>query len=130
MTDTTAANRLVTATLAALLLLACTGCASIPGDPDSSDPWEPFNRGMYNFNDAVDKAIVAPVADAYLKLPDGGRTAIHNFFVNLGTPTTIINQFLQGKFERGLEDTMRFSRATKKTLDRPSPCGAFPRAIS
>lgn len=108
MTVTTAANRMLAPMLLALFSLACVGCASIPGESEASDPWEPFNRGMYNFNDTIDKAIVAPVADVYLKIPDGGRTAVHNFFVNLGTPTTIINQFLQGKFERGLEDTMRF----------------------
>lgn len=94
--------------LLGLFVLAGTGCVSIPGEPDPNDPWEPFNRSMYDFNDGIDKGIVAPIADVYLKLPPGGRGAIHNFFVNLGYPTTIINQFLQGKFERGMEDTMRF----------------------
>jgi len=63
---------------------------------------------MYDFNDGLDKDIIEPVANQYLKLPDGGRTAIHSFFVNLTYPVTAINQFLQGKFERGFEDTMRF----------------------
>ena len=94
--------------LFALFLFSSVGCVSIPGEPDPNDPWEPFNRSMYDFNDGIDKDIVAPLADVYLKLPDGGRNAIHNFFVNLGYPTTVINQFLQGKFERGFEDTMRF----------------------
>lgn len=92
----------------ALFILTGTGCVSIPGEPDPNDPWEPFNRSMYDFNDGIDKDIIAPIANAYLKIPDGGRKAIHNFFVNLGTPTTIINQFLQGKFQLGVEDTMRF----------------------
>ena len=104
----TAAIRPPAPMLLALFVLVGTGCVSIPGEPDPNDAWEPFNRSMYDFNDGLDKDIIAPVADAYLKLPDGGRTAIHSFFVNLGTPTTIINQFLQGKFERGFEDTMRF----------------------
>ena len=94
--------------LFAFFVVASTGCVSIPGEPDPNDPWEPFNRSMYDFNDGIDKDIVAPLANVYLKLPDGGRGAIHNFFVNLGYPTTIINQFLQGKVERGFEDTMRF----------------------
>ena len=42
---------------------------------------------MYDFNDGLDKDIIEPVADAYLKIPDGGRKAIHNFFVNLTYPT-------------------------------------------
>ena len=108
MIDATTAIRPLAPMLLALFVLAGTGCVSIPGEPDPNDTWEPFNRSMYDFNDSLDKAIVAPVADVYLKLPDGGRTAIHSFFVNLGYPTTIINQFLQGKFERGFEDTMRF----------------------
>ena len=101
-------SRLAALALLGLFVLAGTGCVSIPGEPDPNDPWEPFNRSMYDFNDGIDKDIIAPIADAYLKLPPGGRGAIHNFFVNLGYPTTIINQLLQGKFERGMEDTMRF----------------------
>lgn len=94
--------------LFALFVITSAGCVSVPGEPDPNDPWEPFNRSMYDFNDGIDKDLIAPVADVYLKLPGGGRTAIHNFFVNLSYPTTIVNQFLQGKFESGFEDTMRF----------------------
>jgi phospholipid-binding lipoprotein MlaA len=108
MFNMTTTNGPLALILLALFALSGAGCVSIPGEPDPNDPWEPFNRSMYDFNDGIDKDIVAPLADVYLKLPDGGRTAIHNFFVNLGYPTTAINQFLQGKFERGFEDTMRF----------------------
>lgn len=96
--------------LVALVVAVATGagCVSVPGEPDPNDPWEGFNRSMYGFNDTVDKAIIAPVSNAYLHIPNGGRTAIHNFFVNLGYPTTMINQFLQGKVDNGIEDTMRF----------------------
>jgi len=104
----TAANPVMTLMLLVLIVFITSGCVSIPGEPDPNDPWEPFNRSMYDFNDGIDKDIVAPLADQYLKLPDGGRTAIYNFFANLGYPTTAINQFLQGKFEKGFEDTMRF----------------------
>ncbi len=108
MINTTIADRRLALMLLALFILIGTGCVSVPGEPDPNDPWEPLNRSMYDFNDGLDKDIIEPVADAYLEIPDGGRKAIHNFFVNLGTQTTIINQFLQGKFELGLEDTMRF----------------------
>jgi len=108
MNNKTRANCPLTLLVLALFILTGTGCVSIPGEPDPNDPWEPFNRSMYDFNDGIDKDIIAPIANAYLKIPDGGRKAIHNFFVNLGTPTTIINQFLQGKFELGIEDSMRF----------------------
>ena len=108
MSSTISAKGMLALLLLALFVLASSGCVSIPGEPDPNDPWEPFNRSMYDFNDGIDKDIVAPLANYYLKLPDGGRGAIHNFFVNLGYPTTFINQFLQGKIERGFEDTMRF----------------------
>ena len=70
--------------LLALYVLVGTGCASAPTEPDPNDPWEGFNRSMFNFNDSVDRAVIAPVANGYLKLPAGGRTAVHNFLVNLG----------------------------------------------
>jgi phospholipid-binding lipoprotein MlaA len=108
MNNRKAASRMVALMLLALFVLGGSACVGIPGEPDPNDPWEPWNRSMYEFNDGIDKDIIAPVADLYLKIPDGGRTAVHNFFVNLGYPTTIINQFFQGKFETGLEDTMRF----------------------
>ncbi len=108
MADNSSANRMLGILLPALFALGVSGCVAIPGEPDPNDPWEPWNRSMYQFNDGIDKDIIAPLADLYLKIPTGGRTAIHNFLVNLGYPTTIINQFLQGKFERGLEDSMRF----------------------
>jgi phospholipid-binding lipoprotein MlaA len=108
MNNGVSADRPLALLLLALFVFTSTACVSVPGGPEPNDPWEPFNRSMYDFNDGIDKDIIEPVADAYLKIPDGGRKAIHNFFVNLAYPTTVINQFLQGKFERGFEDTMRF----------------------
>ena len=108
MNNGVSAHRPLALLLLSLFVFTSTACVSVPGGPEPNDPWEPFNRSMYDFNDGIDKDIIEPVADAYLKIPDGGRKAIHNFFVNLAYPTTVINQFLQGKFERGFEDSMRF----------------------
>ena len=72
------------------------------------DPWESTNRGFYAFNDALDKAVLEPVASIYLKLPRGLRNTIHNFFDNAEYPGTVLNQLLQGKIERALEDSARF----------------------
>jgi phospholipid-binding lipoprotein MlaA len=33
------------------------GCASAPG-ADPRDPWEPYNRSVTRFNDAVDVAVL------------------------------------------------------------------------
>lgn len=110
-----------------LALLTLTACATSgkqvsQGDSDTADtvnidPWEPFNRGMYRFNDALDRAVLRPVARGYVKvLPQGARTVVGNFFNNLREPTTIVNDLLQGKFQQALHDTFRFSINTSLGL--------------
>ena len=97
------------AMIAAAVVIVSSGCAStapISGDP--SDPWEPTNRAFYSFNDAVDQALLEPVANLYLKLPGGMRDSIHNFLDNAAYPGTVLNQILQGKFEPAMEGTARF----------------------
>ncbi len=94
--------------LAALLLLL-GGCASTAGTRVKSDPWEPMNRSVYRFNDAVDRAALKPAAKAYVKVtPKPVRTGVSNFFQNLSTPTTIVHSLLQGKFVGAGQDTLRF----------------------
>jgi phospholipid-binding lipoprotein MlaA len=88
--------------------ILATGCAT-PGRTTGEDPWEGFNRGVYKFNDAVDRAALKPVAKGYKKItPRWMRQGIGNFFANLEYPITIVNQFLQGKGGTGLKDTGRF----------------------
>jgi phospholipid-binding lipoprotein MlaA len=99
--------------LRCLLLIAVTlagaGCASAPGRTLNDDPWEGFNRGVYKFNDTVDRATLKPIAKGYRKItPQWFRIGVGNFFSNLAYPATIVNQFLQGKAKLGLQDTGRF----------------------
>jgi phospholipid-binding lipoprotein MlaA len=95
------------AALAAIFLLL-GGCAS-SGHRVKSDPWEPMNRSIYKFNDAIDRAALKPAAEAYAKVtPKSARAGIGNFFANLSTPTTIVNSLLQGKFVGAGQDTLRF----------------------
>jgi phospholipid-binding lipoprotein MlaA len=90
--------------------LALTGCASAPSaKPDPRDPWERFNRSTFKFNDALDRAIARPVAKGYVKVtPKFIRTGVSNWFNNLDTVPTIINDALQGKFRMAGHDTARF----------------------
>jgi phospholipid-binding lipoprotein MlaA len=86
-----------------------SGCATIAttsGDP--ADPWEPTNRTFYAFNDALDRAVLEPVANLYLNLPAGLRDSIHNFLDNAAYPGTVLNQLLQGKLEPAMEGAARF----------------------
>jgi phospholipid-binding lipoprotein MlaA len=97
-------------TVLSCLLLVLAGCASIPsGKPDPRDPWERFNRSVFNFNDVLDRAIAKPVAKGYVKVtPRIVRTGISNAFSNLDTVPTIINDALQGKFRQAGRDSARF----------------------
>ena len=90
-----------TALLAAVLLL--TACAG------AHDPLEPLNRGIYRFNDVVDKAVVKPVAKGYnAVMPPFGMTMVSNFFSNLDDVVVFANDLLQFKFAQGLSDGTRF----------------------
>lgn len=99
-------------TRAAPLLLAAfavAGCASAPGRTTNDDRYEGFNRGVYKFNDTLDRAALKPVAKGYRKVtPQFVRTGIGNVLSNVEYPGTFINQFLQGKILLGLKDTGRF----------------------
>ena len=91
-----------------VVMLVVSGCATTGTSSDSADPWEGTNRAFYAFNDAVDRAVLGPVASLYLKLPDGLRSSIHNFLDNAAYPGTVLNQLFQGKFERAMQDSARF----------------------
>ncbi len=95
--------------LLALIALLGSGCASTPGRTRSDDPWEGFNRGVYKFNDVVDRTTLKPIAKGYRKItPQWIRSGVGNFFANLTYPATFINQFLQGKVKLGFQDAGRF----------------------
>jgi phospholipid-binding lipoprotein MlaA len=94
---------------AALLLgaLVLAGCASGPqAHPD--DPLEPYNRSMTRFNDAVDSALLKPVATAYQQAtPAPVRTGVSNFFSNLGDAWSFVNNTLQLRAEGALSSFFR-----------------------
>ena len=73
-----------------LLLLALGGCTV--AKPRTDDPWEGFNRKMYAFNDAADKAVIRPVASGYRKVTSPNvRRVVSNFYDNIKMPITIAN---------------------------------------
>lgn len=96
----------------ALTVLLFAGCATGP-DANPRDPLEPFNRGVYQFNDAVDKAVLKPVATAYKKVtPSPVRTGVGNFFSNLEDLWSSVNAGLQLRPREATENLMRFSMNT------------------
>ncbi|MCB1563799.1 MAG: VacJ family lipoprotein [Alphaproteobacteria bacterium] len=65
-----------------------------------TDPFEETNRQVFAFNNAVDKAVIHPIAKGYNEVvPQPARTGITNVLRNLKTPTTLANQLLQGDLE-------------------------------
>lgn len=98
--------------LAALAVAGvAAGCATIPPGAGSNpaDPWEVYNRNMFEINQNVDRAVVKPIAKAYEAiLPAEVRTCINNAFLNLGEAVNFVNNVLQGKPEAAITDLCRF----------------------
>lgn len=93
--------------LAALLLSACASQENSAAT--ETDPWEPLNRAIFQVNDVPDRYLLRPVAKGYRAvLPNFMRRGIGNFFDNLATPRSMINNFLQGKPAEGGSDLGRF----------------------
>jgi phospholipid-binding lipoprotein MlaA len=88
---------------AVLALAAVAGCATAPQGVDRhttgpKDPYEPFNRKVFAFNDALDTYALKPAATTYNKVvPSPIRTGVHNFFGNFSDAWSAVNQLLQGK---------------------------------
>lgn len=73
------------------------------------DPWEKFNRSMYDFNSGLDKAILRPVAVGYKDYtPTPVQKGVSNFFSNFGEVGNIFNNMLQGKIDATASSTWRF----------------------
>jgi len=72
------------------------------------DPWEGYNRWMYNANDGLDRYIVRPVAKGYdAIMPEAGRKGVNNFFKNFYDFNAVLNAALQGRFEAALNNSFR-----------------------
>ncbi|MGH8691313.1 MAG: MlaA family lipoprotein, partial [Burkholderiales bacterium] len=94
--------------LAVLAVLCASACATANGDP--RDPLEGFNRGVYRFNEEFDEWLAKPVATVYRKaLHAEIRGRVTNFFANIQDVFIGVNNLLQGKFEDGENDWVRFA---------------------
>jgi phospholipid-binding lipoprotein MlaA len=97
-------QRLSLRLITSLLLVASLLSACATGR-DPRDPLEPLNRGVYQFNDALDKAVLKPVAQAYRAvLPQFIRSSVSNFFSNINDVVVALNNLLQGKFTAAYAD--------------------------
>lgn len=74
-----------------------------------SDPLEPVNRVIFQFNDKLYFWVLKPAAQGYnVVFREDIRQCIANFFSNLLTPVRLANCLLQGKFKAAGTETARF----------------------
>jgi phospholipid-binding lipoprotein MlaA len=78
--------------------------------PPKSDPMERVNEESYRLTQAVDEALVEPVAYAYRDgLPGPVRDGLGNVVRNLGEPSNALNFLLQGKVGKAFETLGRMA---------------------
>ena len=76
----------------------------------AQDPMQSVNQASYDAVQAVDGAVIAPVAMQYKKaLPLPVRTGLRNFLVNLTEPIVALNFLLQLKPGKSAETLGRFA---------------------
>ena len=84
-----------------------SACATHPHQ-EPQDPWQGVNRGIYTFNDALDRAILKPIAQGYDKVvPKSVDRGIDNIFSNIGDVVVLFNDILQLKIKQSASDTGR-----------------------
>lgn len=98
--------------IALSLLMSLLPVAGVVAQEDTEknpDPWEGWNRAMFNFNDRIDRWFMKPLAKGYKAVtPDPIETGIRNIFSNIGEVPNVINGLLQGDFKGAGYDTGRF----------------------
>lgn len=72
------------------------------------DPYEPYNRAIFRFNDTADRYVMQPVARTYQKVtPKPVRSATTNFFNNLRDIVSFGSNLLRGNIKSAGSDFMR-----------------------
>jgi len=86
---------------------------SAPSDATAGadyDPWEPFNRTMFGFNETLDEYVLEPVATGWdAVLPRLVQRSVDNFFDNLKFPVRLVNNLLQGELDPAAVALCRFT---------------------
>lgn len=101
------------------LLLSLSACATAPDPSDraavqayeeANDPLEPFNRTMFDVHQFLDRLLIKPMATIYRGVvPDPARKGVRNALYNLRTPVILVNDVLQGEFDRAGTTLTRFA---------------------
>ena len=90
--------------------LALAGCAALPAPEGINDPYEVENRSMHAFNVAADKHVLKPISRAFGRPGGGGaQQVVANFAGNLDVPGDVVNDVLQLRLGKAVENTLRFA---------------------
>ena len=91
--------------LAGLVLSACAGGPST----DPNDPYESWNREVFDMNMKLDRNVAKPLAKGYVAaVPEPARDGVHNFLGNLGQPVIFVDSVLQGEANNAADTFGRF----------------------
>ena len=100
------APKTLAAAFSACAVACLAGCATPPPASDkdavaeyeqTNDPLEPTNRFFYRVTDAVDGAVLKPVAQGYnYAVPQPVRDGLHNVLGNLQSPVLLVDDIGQG----------------------------------
>ncbi|MGI6524285.1 MAG: VacJ family lipoprotein [Bdellovibrionota bacterium] len=78
-------------------------------EDEISDPFESFNRAVFEFNDTLDVYVAEPIARGYGDvMPEFVKKGVNNFFKNLSYPKYLLSDLIQLKFTQALKHTGRF----------------------
>lgn len=73
------------------------------------DPLEPVNRFVFAINETLDTFLIKPIAVTYaFWTPEGVQHSVTNFVRNLDAPVVLVNDLLQGEWERAETTASRF----------------------
>ncbi len=92
-----------------LFVSACANTNDLKTTHENDDPFEPYNRVMFNINQAFYNVFLDPIVYAYrAATPKGFRTAMDNAFSNIAIPLDAVNNLLQGDISGARDNIFRF----------------------
>jgi phospholipid-binding lipoprotein MlaA len=96
-----ALRTIVAAVLVGVFLAGCASTRAVEGPQEINDPFEPFNRLMFNSTLRFDRFVLRPTAIVYRAVfPEPIRNGVRNFLNNLDSPVIFTNDLLQGELAR------------------------------
>ena len=92
--------------LMSMIGVSLVGCTTVTDD--NRDPYEDYNRSMYDFNDSAYE-YMRPLAKGYdAVMPDAAQRGLFNFFNNLRELGRVANDAMQGEWGYAGDDSKRF----------------------